>query len=118
MLLGIAVGSLVNLAPIANALLQDKVMHFLAYGLLMGWFAQIFRQRLKRLALVLAFVVFGISIEYLQAMVPYRQFDLIDIFANAAGVLVAWLLSYTWLGSILSWLESYLNRFFPVERIS
>lgn len=92
--------SLIDLAPIEAALLQDKVMHMLAYACLMGWFAQIYRQLMTRVFLVIALVTMGIVIEYLQGMFAYRQFDVMDMAANTSGVLLAWLLSYTWLGRV------------------
>ncbi len=97
--------SLVNLAPIKGVLLQDKLMHMLSYGLLMGWFAQIYRHFMARLFLVVALVVMGVGVEYLQGMVAHRQFDTMDMLANGSGVLLAWLLSYTWLGRIFAGFE-------------
>jgi glycopeptide antibiotics resistance protein len=96
----ITVLSLINLAPIKGALLQDKVMHMLAYGLLMGWFAQIFRHFMARLFLVVVLVAMGVGVEYLQGMVAHRQLDVMDMLANTSGVLIAWVLSYTWLGRV------------------
>ena len=110
LLSGITVLSLVNLAPIDGVLLQDKIMHMLAYGLLMGWFAQIYRRTMARLVLVVALVAMGIGIEYLQGMVSHRQFDVMDMVANTSGVCLAWLLSYTWLGHVFAGLERWIPR--------
>jgi len=97
----IVVLSLVNLAPIEGALLQDKAMHVLAYGFLMGWFSQIYQHTLMRVLLVIVLVALGVGLEYLQGMVAHRQFDVLDMLANTSGVFLAWLLSYTGLGRIL-----------------
>jgi len=109
----ILVLSLINLAPIEGVLLQDKIIHFLAYGLLMGWFAQICRHHLARFLLVLALVAMGVLVEYLQGLVNYRQFDYIDMLANASGIVVAWALSYTWMGRILVGIERLITRAWP-----
>jgi glycopeptide antibiotics resistance protein len=40
-----------------------------------------------RLAYAAGFVAMGIAIEFLQGMTSYRTFDVLDMAANAAGVL-------------------------------
>ena len=104
--------SLVSIpASLKAFVLHDKLAHVLLYGVLMGWFAQIFRHDLTRLLFVSGFVLMGIVIEYLQAMTPYRQFDVLDMVANSCGVLLAWALAYTWVGRMLEWVESlFLHR--------
>lgn len=86
-------------------LLNDKLAHTLAYVVLMGWFAQIFHHRTARVVFVVIFVSMGIGIEFLQGMTPHRQFELLDMAANTTGVLLAWILTYTWMGSVLVWFE-------------
>ncbi len=88
----------------------DKVMHFLAYAVLMGWFIQIFHNRYGRVIVAGCFILMGVGIEFLQGMHPMRQFDVIDMFANMSGVIIALVAGLTWLDSILIWLErSWLN---------
>ena len=81
-------------------------MHVFAYACLMGWFSQLYRHDLTRLLLAIAFVVMGITIEFLQAMTPTRQFEVLDMIANSSGVLLAWALAYTWVGTLLSKFEA------------
>jgi glycopeptide antibiotics resistance protein len=109
---GILTLSLIDLAPIEARLLQDKIMHMLAYACLMGWFAQIYRHLMARVFLVIALVAMGIGVEYLQGIFTHRQFDVMDMAANTSGVLLAWLLSYTWLGLIFVGFE----RLIPLSR--
>ncbi len=85
-------------------------MHVVAYAGLMGWFAQIYRHDLARLLLVVGFVAFGVFIEYLQGMTPSRHFDVYDMVANSCGIILAWALSYTILGTILERFESLFFR--------
>jgi VanZ family protein len=106
----ITILSLVDLKPIEGALLQDKIMHVLAYGFLMGWFAQIYWHLKARVLLVVVLVAMGVGVEYLQSMVSYRQFDTLDMVANTSGVLLAWLMSYTWLGRIFVGVENLIPR--------
>lgn len=91
-------------------LLKDKLLHAVAYGVLMGWFAQIFRHDLARLLLVAMFVLLGVTMEFVQGMVPSRQFDYLDMIANTSGVLLAWALAYTWFGRALEWFEQRILR--------
>ena len=95
--------------PVAKFLLSDKILHGIAYAGLMGWFAQIFRHDLTRLLLVASFIALGIFIEFLQALTPTRQFDVLDMIANTSGIILAWALSYTVLGSLLERFESLFS---------
>ena len=103
--------SIISVPPeIKSFMVQDKIMHMVAYAALMGWFAQIFRHDLTRLVLVLGFIVMGVGIEFLQGMTATRHFEVIDMVANTSGVVLAWALAYTWVGEVLSWLEMRFNR--------
>ena len=68
----------------------DKIGHLLAYGLLMFWFAQLYTQRRTRVAYALGFIAMGVGLEFLQAQLGYRSFDLFDMYANTVGVLLGW----------------------------
>ena len=65
----------------------DKLGHFAAYGLLMSVFCLIYDQWRTRLAHATGFIAMGVALEILQRMTGYRTFDLLDMVANAAGVL-------------------------------
>ena len=82
----------------------DKLEHMLTYVWLMLWFCQLV---LKRLRLALALVAMGVLIEVLQGMEGFRDFEVADMVADAAGVLVGWMLARTPLGKILEVLEGY-----------
>ena len=99
-------------------MLQDKLAHSAAYASLMVWFAQIFRHDLTRLLLVIGLTVFGLAMEYLQGMVPSRQFDYLDMLANTAGVILAWGLTYTWFGDLVVKAEQLYDRLNSVNLFS
>lgn len=90
---------------VKSVMLHDKVAHMIAYASLMAWFSQIFKHDLTRVLLAGMFLLLGVGVEFLQALTPTRQFEYLDMVANASGVLLAWALSYTWIGSILEWFE-------------
>ena len=103
--------SIISVPPeIKSFMVQDKIMHMVAYATLMGWFAQIYRHDLTRLVLVLGFIIMGIGIEFLQGMTATRHFEVIDMVANTSGVVLAWALAYTWVGEVLPWLEKCFDR--------
>jgi len=51
--------------------------------------------------------------EYAQSMVPARHFEYLDMIANTCGVLLAWALAYTWMGSLLEWFERTFMSWIP-----
>lgn len=80
----------------------DKIAHAAAFAFLMLWYAQIYAQPRDRLRCALGLVGFGLSIELLQSLVPYRSADVWDLVADAAGVGLGLLLARTPLGDLLS----------------
>ena len=71
----------------------DKLHHFLAYGGLMAWWAQLYLSRAARLKLALAFIALGGAMELAQGLTPDRYPEWLDLAANTAGVLLGWLAS-------------------------
>ena len=93
----LATVSLINLGTITEGSPKnsDKVFHFLAYCLLcLSWYI-VFKYGYKWgqvKALLVSGVIsisFGVLIEYLQGrFTDTRQFDVLDILANSAGVIL------------------------------
>ena len=69
---------------------SDKVGHFLAYGGLMFWFCQLYPRTRTRAAYAAGFIALGIAIEFLQRATGYRSFEVMDMVADAIGVLLGW----------------------------
>ncbi|MBX2823970.1 MAG: VanZ family protein [Gammaproteobacteria bacterium] len=97
--------SLGNPPASLNITSSDKVGHAIAYAALMGWFMQIFTHKVARVILAMSFIGLGVGLEFLQGMVPTRQFELLDMAANTTGVLIAWVLGSTFMGTVLVWFE-------------
>lgn len=68
----------------------DKVGHFLAYFVLMGWFAQIYHLPKQRIWLVGSFIALGVVLEILQGLTGVRHPAWTDALANSFGILMAW----------------------------
>ena len=88
----------------------DKVYHLLNYAIIMGWFVQIFHGQSSYCLLAAAFILLGIGTEVLQSFHPLRHFDVLDMLANTAGVLVVWGLSRSWPVNVPLLLERVLLR--------
>lgn len=68
----------------------DKLGHFAAYGLLMLWFCVLYPRRKTRILYAAGFVAMGIGLEFLQAELGYRTYEVFDMYANTLGVLLGW----------------------------
>jgi len=90
MVAGIVWLSLTPSPPNLDFALSDKVGHFVGYGTLTLWFCQLYGSRRERLAFAAGFVVMGVAIEFIQGATGYRDFEFLDMLANAAGVLLGW----------------------------
>lgn len=107
LIVGVVVASVVKMPNLLPAFSwSDKVLHCVVYAGLMGWFAQIYRHDLTRVIFAILLFSLGVAIEFLQAATPTRQFEVSDMIANTCGVLLAWALAYTWVGTILPRFES------------
>ena len=90
---------------VMNFEFSDKVGHFLAYAVLMGWFGQIFTGRLPLILFALGFVLMGVSLEFVQGMGRHRHFEYADMVANMIGVILGLLLTITVFKGSLRWVE-------------
>jgi VanZ family protein len=70
----------------APVLRFDKLHHALGHALLAAWAAMLFDDRRMLLRAVTGLLLFGVAIEGLQALLPWRSAELLDIAANALGV--------------------------------
>ena len=76
--------------PTLDVTWGDKLGHLAAYGALMLWFSQLYPARNARRGCAAAFIAMGAGLEFAQAATGYRSFELLDMAANALGVLLAW----------------------------
>ena len=89
---------------------SDKFLHTVGYFGLMGWFVQIYHQKKMKIIGAVFFISMGISLEFLQGWSGVRQYELNDMLANAMGVVIAWLLSFTRFADVLSYAEVRLLK--------
>jgi len=82
--------SLTPSLPQVDVAYSDKFGHFASYGLLMFWFARLYPANRARVAYAVAFTAMGIGLEFMQAHLGYRTYEVLDMYANALGVLLGW----------------------------
>jgi VanZ family protein len=105
---GIVVGSLLPTSNLPDLDVSDKFEHALAYTLLAFWYGSIVGRRALAATFV-ALLAFGGAMELLQGWMGLgRTADLMDLVANAIGILVGLLLSQTPLGS---WAQQFESLF-------
>ena len=69
---------------------SDKLGHFLGYGALMFWFAQLYVARATRIGYAAGFAAMGVALEFAQNALGYRTYEVFDMYANTLGVLLGW----------------------------
>jgi VanZ family protein len=82
--------------------------HFIAYTVLMLWFAQLLRPGRARMAAAIALVALGVGLEFAQLLTDTRHFGLLDMRDDALGVALGYVLALSPLGTALLFLERRL----------
>jgi len=78
-----------TLLPITQG---DKVLHFLAFAFVTLWFLGVFEPAIApRVAGGL--VLYGVLMELLQGLTPYRSADPYDVLSDVIGISAGWLLA-------------------------
>lgn len=91
----------------------DKFMHFVAYAMMMLWFGFLYRSRRSLLMLGALFICLGVVLDLLQGRTGYRSTEVLDMVANAFGVLIGGSLASTRIGLALSRLEGMIFQESP-----
>ncbi|OQW94075.1 MAG: hypothetical protein BWK79_07765 [Beggiatoa sp. IS2] len=108
LIIGLVIASLIPLPKMITTLPHnsDKLEHFIAYFILMGWFVQIYRLPTQKLRLIAYFILLGLLLEVLQGLSGIRHADWTDVVANSLGVLLAWQAGKTRFSYLFSYIES------------
>ena len=110
MIIAVVIASLIP-DPLNTEIKQgDKLAHLLAYGSLMFWFGMLAASARARFGWAIAFAALGVGLEYAQGLTGYRTFDVIDMAANTAGVVIGWVVAVTPAGRLLAWVEVRLGQ--------
>jgi len=100
-----------SLAPTARMaaimIVSDKTAHFFAFAAMMLWFCGVFRLPLTPWV-GLGLVLFGLLIEGLQSLLPYRMAEFGDMLADVLGISFGWFVAWLGLRHWPRWVESLL----------
>ena len=88
----------------------DKIMHGIVYAAMMLWFGFLYRSRRSLVFYGSLFITLGIALDLLQGTTAYRSMEILDMIANAFGVLFGWGLARTRLGETLVGFERLICR--------
>ena len=72
---------------------------------------QIYHQAKAQMIFAVFLVYMGVALEYLQGVRGVRHFEVSDMLANASGVIVAWVVSFSRLSRSLVVFERILLSF-------
>lgn len=99
--------SLIPMPPLPlNVDYADKWQHLLGLGLMMLYAGMLFPRERRWAALGL--LIYGIKIEMLQLLVPWRSAEWMDIVADALGIGLGWCLLLSPLQHALEWVDRRL----------
>ena len=80
-------------SPIPNL---DKIEHFIAYFTLSAVISLTFKNRILKNGFLLFSLVFGISMEFIQGQLSYRDMSLEDGLANTIGIIMGTIIIKLW----------------------
>ncbi len=91
----------------------DKIEHFLAWLVMMFWFASLYpRYGLLVLGILLTI---SLGVELAQALISWRQGSGGDLLANFLGLLTGWVLAMANKGRLLIFLDLKLSQKFQKQ---
>ena len=112
LVVGVVLGSLLP-GPIIEKItptVNDKIEHFSAYFVLMMWFGGLY-PRAKHLRVAGALLFLGAALDILQGVATTtRDFEVLDIVADAVGILVALAFSFWFFEGWCQRLERFTIR--------
>jgi VanZ family protein len=93
----------------SKVLLDDKWLHFFTFLFLSLWFAGQYARR-SYWILMVGLTAFGVLIELVQSMIPYRSAELMDLVADVGGIGIGLAIALTGLGGWSLRFEQWLEK--------
>lgn len=87
----------------------DKIGHFAAYAVMMGWFVCLHQTSWIRLAHTAGLIALGVGLEFVQSTTAYRSFEVADMVADSVGVALGWLAILPFFPNPLIWADELLR---------
>ena len=105
----LAIVAVLSLIPVPDIGGSDKLLHFLSYALLSGWFSLIVKYSRSLRLVLCGLTAFGLLMQYLQGMTGYRFQELDDAIANSLGVMVGISAHFSPLRGMVIKLDKFLH---------
>ena len=83
----------------------DKWVHLMAFAVVAVWWTQLYRPSPTLARCAFGLLLFAAGTELMQAAIPWRSADPIDLLADAAGIALGMLVSLTPAAGALGWVE-------------
>lgn len=104
---GVLIGSLLPGNSLSAVSIHDKILHSGSYFVLMVWFAGLYERR-HHIWIALVLAAFGLTLDVLQGGIATRSFELADVAANGAGIVLGLAVSVWLLGGWCQRVERHL----------
>jgi VanZ family protein len=101
-------GTLTSHVPEGAPPNSDKLIHFVAYGFVGGWFTSMLL-RGWHWPVAVCLILFGCGMEVAQYFTGVRSMDIVDAAANSIGVILGTTLARTRLGDMMGWVDTRLG---------
>ena len=109
LVLAVCLGSLLPLSNV-NLATSDKLLHFMSYFVLTVWFSGLYSRVGHYLVITAIVIALGAVLDVAQGATATRNFDLLDVLANAVGALVGFALASLILGGWCGRIERWIAR--------
>jgi|TARA_B110000438_G_scaffold33918_1_gene33675 VanZ family protein len=94
-------------------IVSDKIIHICIFIFLSCWLSGQFKSNIKLLFFI---SLYGILIEFLQRLTPYRSAELLDILANEIGIIIGIIIAMKYLTGWSLIFEGYITMLFSSKR--
>ncbi len=108
----LSITAVLSLIPGPDIGSSDKLIHFVTYALLSGWFSLIVKYSRTLWTVLFGLIAFGFLMEYLQGFISYRRQDIDDAIANSVGVMVGIAIHYSPLRGMVIKFDKFLHARF------
>ena len=92
---------------------SDKIIHICIFIFLSCWLSGQFKSNIKLLFVI---SLYGVLIEFLQRLTPYRSTELLDILANEIGIIIGIIIAMKYLTGWSLIFEGYITMLFSNKR--
>jgi VanZ family protein len=106
---GVVLGSLAPGTNMRHLIVDDKILHFGSYFLLMVWFSGLYERTRHYALIAVTLIILGVCLDLLQGLMTTRYFDVYDVLANVIGTICGLVLAVMLIGGWCARIERLLS---------